>query len=54
MGDRNYEMYVEKKNACAEGKSDGHADAINVMRAMNLPAEQIAEAQARLAALSSK
>ena len=58
MGDRNYEMYVEKKNARAEGhaegKSDGHADAINVMRAMNLPAEQIAEVQARLAALSSK
>ena len=38
----------------AEGKIDGHADAINVMKAMNLPAEQIAEAKARLAALSSK
>ena len=66
MGDRNYEMYVEKKHARAEGlaegraegraegKNDGHADAINVMKAMNLPAEQIAEAEARLAALSSK
>ena len=58
MSDRNYELYVEKKNARAEGKAegktDGHADAINVMKAMNLPAEQIAEAKARLAALASK
>jgi len=54
MSDRNYELYVEKKNARNEGKVDGHADAINVLKAMNLPAEQIAEAEARLAALSSK
>ena len=50
MSDRNYELYVEKKHA----RTDGHADAINVMKEMNLPAEQIAEAEARLAALSSK
>ena len=54
MSDRNYELYVEKKHARAEGKTDGHADAINVMKAMNLPPEKIAEAKAMLAELANE
>ena len=54
MSDRNYELYVEKKRSRAEGKVDGHSDAISVMRDMNFPAEQIAEMQARLASMAAK
>ena len=50
MSDRNYELYVEKKNARAEGK----AETINVFRDLGASPEMIAEAEARLAALSSK
>ena len=66
MSDREYELYVEKKHARAEGleegraegreegKTKGHADAISVLQDMGLSPEQIAEAKARLAALSGK
>lgn len=36
-----------------EGKTKGHADAISVLQDMGLPPEKIAEAKARLDALSS-
>ena len=69
MGDRNYEMYVEKKNARAEGhaegraegKAEGREEGISILESLGAPKEliekarqQIAEAQARLAELSSK
>ena len=70
MSDREYELYVEKKHARAEGleegraegraegrsegETKGHADAISVLQDMGLSPEQIAEAKARLAALSGK
>ena len=54
MGDRNYEMYVEKKHARAEGKTDGHADAISVFEKLGVPPEKIAEAKAMLAELANK
>lgn len=62
MNDREYELYVEKKHARAEGRAEGreegetkgHADAISVLQDMGLSPEQIAEAKARLAALSGK
>ena len=65
MGDRNYEMYVEKKNARAEGRAEGKAEGreegICILESLGAPKEliekarqQIAEAEARLAALSSK
>ena len=82
MSDREYEHYVEKKHARAEGleegraegraegrvegraegraegrsegETKGHADAISVLQDMGLSPEQIAEAKARLAALSGK
>ena len=50
MSDRNYELYVERKNARAEGV----ANTIDVFRDLGVPPEKIAEAKARLAALSSK
>ena len=50
MSDRNYELYVEKKNARAEGE----ARALSVLRDLGVSPEKIAEAEARLAALSSK
>lgn len=37
-----------------KGETKGHANAISVLQAMGLPPEQIAEAKARLEALSSK
>lgn len=68
MSDREYELYVEKKHARAEGRAEGHAEgraegraegkieaeanAISVMRQLGLSPEQIAEAKARLAALN--
>ena len=66
MSDREYELYVEKMHARAEGleegraegreegETKGHADAISVLQDMGLSPEQIAEAKARLAALSGK
>lgn len=36
-----------------EGEAKGHADAISVLQNMGLPPEKIAEAKARLDALSS-
>ena len=50
MSDRNSELYVEKKNARAEGE----ARALSVLRDLGVSPEKIAEAEARLAALSSK
>lgn len=50
MSDRNYELYVEKKRSRAEGE----ANVLGVMKDMNFPAEQIAEVQARLAAMAAK
>ena len=50
MGDRNYEMYVEKKRSRAEGE----ANVLSVMKDMNVPAELIDEVQARLAAMAAK
>ena len=46
-----YECWAAGKIIAAEAK--GHADAISVLKDMGLPAEQIAEVQARLAAKSS-
>lgn len=58
MSDRNYEMYVEKKRSRAEGRAEGFAEGeanvLSVMKDMNFPAEQIAEVQARLAAMAAK
>lgn len=50
MSDRNYELYVEKKRSRAEGE----ANVLGVMKDLNFPAEQIAEVQARLAAMAAK
>ena len=50
MGDRNYEMYVEKKRSRAEGE----ANVLSVMKDMNVPAELIDKVQARLAAMAAK
>ena len=54
MSDRNYELYVEKKRSRAEGRAEGEANVLGVMKDMNFPAEQIAEVQARLAAMAAK
>ena len=54
MSDRNYELYVEKKRSRAEGLAEGEANVLGVMKDLNFPAEQIAEVQARLAAMSAK
>jgi len=58
MSDRNYELYVEKKRSRAEGRAEGFAEGeanvLGVMKDMNFPAEQIAEVQARLAAMAAK
>ena len=63
MSDRLYEMYVEKKQARAEGlaegraegrakgRAEGRADALNVLKDIGLSPEQIAEVQARLDAM---
>ena len=67
MSDRLYEMYVEKKQAraeglaegraegrekgLAEGRAEGRAEALNVLKDMGLSPEQIAEVQARLDAM---
>lgn len=37
-----------------EGLTEGHSEAIDVLKDMNFPAEQIAEVQARLAAMAAK
>ena len=37
-----------------EGLTEGHSKAIDVLKDMNFPAEQIAEVQARLAAMAAK
>ena len=54
MSDRNYELYVEKKNSRIEGNVEGVAKTISVFRDLGASPEMIAEAEARLAALSSK
>ena len=67
MSDRQYEMYVEKKQAraeglaegraeglaegLAEGRAEGHSDAVTALQAMNLSPEQISEFKEKLAAL---
>ena len=43
-------MAEGKAEGLAEGESKGHADVIDVLKDMNLSAEQIAEVKARLAA----
>ena len=50
-----YECWAAGKIIAAEarGESKGHADAIDILKDMGLPAKQIAEVQARLAAKSS-
>lgn len=61
MSDRQYEMYVEKKQARAEGlaegraegRAEGHTDVLSVLKDMGLTPEQIAEAKARLAAMDT-
>ncbi|MBQ3839212.1 MAG: hypothetical protein II819_04590 [Fibrobacter sp.] len=53
MSDRLYEMYVEKKHARAEGRAEGHADVLNVLKDMGLTPEQIAEAKTRLATMDA-
>ena len=61
MSDRLYEMYVEKKQARAEGlaegraegRAEGHADVLNVLKDMGLSPEQIAEAKTRLATMDA-
>ena len=65
MSDRLYEMYVEKKQARAEGlaegraegraigRTEGRAEALGVLQDMGLTPEQIAEAKARLAAMDT-
>jgi hypothetical protein len=57
MSDRLYEMYVEKKQAraegLAEGRAEGHADVLNVLKDMGLTPEQIAEAKTRLATMDA-
>ena len=53
MSDRLYEMYVEKKHARAEGRAEGHADVLNVLKDMGLSPEQIAEAKTRLATMDA-
>lgn len=62
MSDHNYELYVEKKQARAEGLAEGRAeglaegraeeraDNLAVLQDMNLSPEQIAEFKARLEA----
>ena len=56
MSDRQYEMYVEKKQAraegLAEGRAEGRADALSVLKDMGLSPEQVAEARARLEAMA--
>ena len=54
MSDRNYEMYVEKKNARAEGRAEGEANTISVFRDLGVSPEKIAEAKARLESLAAK
>ena len=49
MGDRNYEMYVEKKNARAEGREEG----IDILESLGVSQELIAKAR-KIAAQSSK
>ena len=55
-----YECWAAGKIIAAEakgearGESKGHADALGILKDMGLPAEQIAEVQARLAAMNSK
>ena len=50
-----YKCWAAGKIIAAEarGESKGHADAIDILKDMGLPAKQIAEVQARLAAKSS-
>ena len=42
-----------KAEGRSEGKDEGHADAISVLQDMGFPPEKIAEAKARLDALSA-
>ena len=48
MGDRNYEMYVEKKNARAEGREEG----IDILESLGVSQELIAKARKIAAQLS--
>ena len=64
MGDRNYEMYVEKKNARAEGhaegraegraegKAEGREEGICILESLGVSQELIAKARKIAAQLS--
>ena len=52
IANKGYETFGE--HFMKKGKTEGHSDAISVMKDMNFPAEQIAEVQARLAAMAAK
>ena len=46
MSDRNYEMYVEKKHARAEGLAEGRAEMAEFLRSKGVSESIIAEALA--------
>ena len=50
MSDRNYELYVEKKNARAEGREEG----IDILESLGAPKDLIEKARQQIAALASK
>ena len=54
MSDRNYELYVEKKHARAEGLAEGRAEGIDILESLGAPKELIEKARQQIAALSSK
>lgn len=53
MSDRNYELYVEKKHARAEGLAEGRAEGIGILESLGVSKELIAKAR-QIAAQSSK
>ena len=54
MSDRNYELYVEKKHARAEGLAEGRAEGIDILESLGAPKELIEKARQQIAELSSK
>ena len=53
MSDRNYELYVEKKHARAEGLAEGRAEGIGILESQGVSKELIAKVR-QIAAQSSK
>ena len=49
-----FDLHQSKEDGRAEGKAEGHNDAIAIAQEMNLSPEQIAEFKARLEAKSSQ